>query len=265
MVKKHLITCSVIFVLVVISGLIAYSYPLLKPRKSARTATANRPAVKAIFIKDDTTAVDDFNFADEYIPVNDPRVDRKISLSLRLHSHKHIQSNILQIKAEKLFPIIEPILKFYGIPDDFKYVPLVESGLDGGKSARGAKGIWQFMAGTARTYGLKVNKDRDDRQNVQKSTIAACKYIKELYSMYNSWTMAAAAYNLGEIKLNKAIRKQKEDNYYRMHLNRETGTYVYKLIAMKEIITQPRKYGYRGEFATSKNNFTAINTFLAAN
>ena len=115
--------------------------------------------------------------------------------SLQKHNYRNIQSNILQNKAAKLFPIIEPILQAYGIPDDFKYIPLVESGLDGGISSKGAKGLWQFMPGTARTYGLKVGKGVDERANVQKSNIAACKYIKELYAEFNSWTLAAAAYN----------------------------------------------------------------------
>jgi hypothetical protein len=101
------------------------------------------------------------------------------------------------------------------------------------------------MAGTARTYGLKVGHGVDERQNVRKSTIAACKYIKELYGEFNSWTLAAAAYNNGSIKLAKAINKQNEDNYFRMSLNRETGSYVYKLIAMKAIIEQPKKFGYK--------------------
>jgi membrane-bound lytic murein transglycosylase D len=100
------------------------------------------------------------------------------------------------------------------------------------------------MPGTARTYGLKVRGGVDERLNLRKSTIAACKYIKELYGEFNSWTLAAAAYNNGSIKLARAINKQNEDNYFRMSLNRETGSYVYKLIAMKEIINKPRKYGY---------------------
>jgi SLT domain-containing protein len=121
---------------------------------------------------------------------------------------------------------------------------MVESGLKEGKSARGAAGLWQFMPGTARTYGLRVNKKVDERMDIQKSTIAACKYIKELYGEFNSWTLAAAAYNNGEIKLARAMNKQSEDNYFRMHLNRETGSYVYNVIAMKEIIGKPSKYGY---------------------
>jgi hypothetical protein len=119
-------------------------------------------------------------------------------------------------------------------------------------SNRGAAGWWQFMPGTARNYGLKVGDGRDDRYNIRKSTIAACKYFNELYAEFNSWTLAAAAYNNGEIKLAKSMREQGEKNYYRMHLNIETGSYVYKLIAMKQVIERPELYGYA---ARGKNSY----------
>ncbi len=243
MVKKHSITCSVILVLVVISRIFIYSAPSAKPLTAARIQGVNLQ-VKPIFVENKNVP-DDFSFANESIPLDDQRINSKIGRSLKQNSFKRIQSHVLQIKAARLFPVIEPILKMYGIPEDFKYIPLVESGLCEGVSPRGAAGLWQFMPGTARTYGLKVNKLQDERRNIRKSTIAACKYIKELYGEFNSWTLAAAAYNIGSIKLQKAINKQSEDNYYRMHFNRETGTYVYKLIAMKEIISKPRQYGYK--------------------
>jgi membrane-bound lytic murein transglycosylase D len=246
MIKKHLIACSVIFVLVVISTLKICSKSLSKPAAIVST----QPTKLIIFptkliIFTNANDANDFSFANEALPINDKRVDRQMQHSLMQHDYKKVQSNLLQKKAEKLFPIIEPILRFYGIPDDFKYIPLVESGLCEGISPKGAAGLWQFMPGTARTYGLKVGKNVDERLNVKKSTVAACKYIKELYVEFNSWTLAAAAYNNGEIKLEKQINRQNEDNYFRMHLNRETGAYVYNLIAMKEIISRPVKYGYK--------------------
>ncbi|ASU32741.1 hypothetical protein MuYL_0841 [Mucilaginibacter xinganensis] len=208
------------------------------------------------FIFKAAEAVNDYTFANEAIPIRNASVTRKLNRSLQKHSFKCVQSNVLQSKAEKLFPIIEPILKAYGIPDDFKYIPLVESGLCEGTSPKGARGLWQFMPGTARTYGLKVGHGIDERLNVHKSTVAACKYIKELYAEFNSWTLAAAAYNNGSIKLEKVINKQNEDNYFRMHLNRETGAYVYNLIAMKAIITQPNKYGYKYYKTVNANSGT---------
>jgi len=249
MTKKHLITCSVIFVLVIISTLNIYSVmaskktdvPVIKP---ANTVPAI--AIKAVnYVPKNIIAENDFSFANEALPINYASVKRKLAHSLIKHDFKNVHSNILQIKAGQLFPIIEPILRAYGIPDDFKYLAIVESGFGEGTSSRGAKGVWQFMPGTARTYGLKVGNGMDERTNLRKSTVAACKYIKELYVEFNSWTLAAAAYNNGEIQIERAISRQNEDNYFLMHLNGETAAYVYNIIATKQIISQPGKYGYK--------------------
>jgi membrane-bound lytic murein transglycosylase D len=259
MTKRRLITCSVIVMMVIISGLNIYS---TRAHRKHHRKVKSSPRISRIIFKN-IDAENDYSFADEALPVNDEAVSRRLQHSLRKHNFCYVQSNILQKKAEKLFPIIEPILQAYGIPDDFKYIPLVESGLCEGTSARGAKGIWQFMPGTARTYGLKVRRGIDERLNIRKSTIAACIYIRELYTEFNSWTLAAAAYNNGSIKLEKAINSQNEDNYFRMHLNRETGAYVYDLIAMKAIISQPKKYGYKSYYSDVK--FSNLEPFASPN
>jgi membrane-bound lytic murein transglycosylase D len=266
MTKRHLITCSVIVLLAIISGLNIFGTKAVPNANisSTKALTTDTKSVKlsphiAKFILKNNDAAYGYSFANEALPVNDASVNRKMQHSLLKHNYKYVQSNILQNKAEKLFPIIEPILKAYCIPDDFKYVPLVESGFGESTSSRGAKGLWQFMPGTARTYGLKVGKGIDERTNIRKSTIAACKYIKELYVEFNSWTLAAAAYNNGEIKLARAINNQNEDNYFLMHLNRETAAYVYNIIAMKEIISQPKKYGYKYYYSLKPAELLAFN------
>jgi len=247
MMKKHLITCSVIVVLLIIFKLNTASSVITKPAPKIVTPVAY--AIPNLVINTKTTdAANGYSFANEALPVN-ATVYSKLQKSLKKHNYKNIQSNILHAKALKLFPIIEPILKAYGIPEDFKYIPLVESGLHEGTSPKGASGLWQFMPGTARTYGLKVNRKVDERKSIEKSTIAACRYLNDLYNEFNSWTLAAAAYNNGSVKLEKAINSQSEDNYFMMKLNRETGNYVYSIIAMKEIIAKPKKYGY-SEFYT---------------
>jgi len=256
MMKKHLITCSVIVVLLIILKLNTASTIIAKPEpKVAQPVTYEVPN---LVINDKTEEADNgYSFADEALPVN-AAVYNKLQRSLKKHNYRNIQSNILHAKALKLFPIIEPILKAYGIPEDFKYMPLVESGLKEGTSPKGAAGLWQFMPGTARTYGLKVNKKVDERKNVEKSTIAACRYLNDLYDEFNSWTLAAAAYNNGSVKLERAINRQNEDNYFMMKLNRETGSYVYSIIAMKEIIKKPKKHGYAEYYAyvnTNPQNF----------
>jgi soluble lytic murein transglycosylase-like protein len=245
MTKKHLITCSVIVVLVFISALNICSTKAVIAAEKPINVSPSLPfgGSKLVFKK--TDAESDYSFANEALPINDANVNRRMQHSLLKHNYKNVQSNILQNKAGKWFPVIEPILKAYGIPDDFKYIALVESGFGESTSPKGAKGLWQFMPGTARTYGLKVGHGIDERDNLRKSTIAACKYIKELYVEFNSWTLAAAAYNNGSIKMEKAINRQNEDNYFRLHLNRETAAYVYNIVAMKEVISQPKKYGYK--------------------
>jgi membrane-bound lytic murein transglycosylase D len=233
MIKKHLITCSVICVLFIISKLFIFS---VAEKKAVKNSSAT---INLLLTKKGPNPI--LNFADEVVPVSNAKVNTKIRKSIKRHRYlTHTQE--LQAKAKKWFPIIEPILKLYGIPEDFKYIPLLESGFDMHvRSPRGAAGVWQFMPGTAREYGLRVGKGRDDRLNVRKSTIAACRYIKELYGQFNSWTLAAAAYNAGSPKVAKAINRKNKGNYFYMHLNRETAKYVYTLVAMKEVVDRPVK------------------------
>jgi len=247
MIKKHLITCSVIVVLFIVSQLFICSITIKRKAVSTRAAGVNSTSNISRFVKNNNGA--NFNFADEDIPANNLQVNRKLQHSIWQNSFKYLGSDLLHRKAEEMFPIIEPILKMYGIPEDFKYVPLVESALDGGKSARGARGQWQFMPGTARTYGLRVGKGHDDRMDLLKSTVAACIYLRELHDEFNNWTLTAAAYNLGSVKLERAIKNgDKQRNYFKMHLNAETGSYVYKLIAMKAVISKPADYGYKNNY-----------------
>ncbi|WP_107827475.1 lytic transglycosylase domain-containing protein [Mucilaginibacter yixingensis] len=253
MIKKHLITCSVIWVLFIITKLFIYSK---SDKKETVSLTSLRNAKTtysvATLVRYNNSANRDLNFADETLPKHNLKVKRKIRHTLKEHSFGNVQSNLLHRKAEKMFPVIEPILKEYGIPDDFKYIPLVESGFRSGTSIRGARGPWQFMPQTARDYHLRVNKRVDERLDLRKSTIAACKYLRGLYAEFNSWTLTAAAYNIGSIKLKKAIRRDNCCNYFAMHLNSETGSYVYKLVAMKEVITKPAVYGYNNAYGEIK-------------
>lgn len=238
MIKKHLITCSVMLVFFVTARTFIYSTPatfdnyinfIQEPQKAEIPA---EPYFNTL------------SFADEGLPLGDKRIKAKMNVSLLDFSYVKLQTSGLHKKAAKWFPIIEPILKKYGIPEDFKYMPLVESGIQGGTSPKGASGYWQFMPQTARDFGLRVNSEIDERQNMHKSTVAAAKYLKSLYREFDSWTLAAAAYNIGEGSLKRHINKQNQDNYFKMKLNRETASYVYKLISMKEIIENPTRYGY---------------------
>lgn len=248
MIKKHIVPISVMVTLLILAKVFAYQMPLaqksLLKEENLNTRIPRTDTVKVVKEEKPRSLIAQLNFADETLPLGDKKVERKMKKILAAHTYGKTQTNRLHQKAAEWFPVIEPILAAYGIPNDFKYLALVESGMVGGVSPKGAAGIWQFMPGTARCYGLRVNGKVDERYNLRKSTIAACKYIKEMYRGLDSWTLVAAAYNVGDGRLRRQINNQNQDNYYKMRLNRETGGYVYKVISMKQILEHPKRYGY---------------------
>lgn len=168
------------------------------------------------------------------------RVDREILVNTYWHS-----ATILAIKrAARWFPVIEPILKQNNIPDDFKYLAVVESNLENVVSSAGATGYWQFIKSAATQYGLEVNDQVDERYNVEKSTKAACKYLLDAYNKFGNWTMASASYNAGINGIEKWSGLQKSTNYWNLVLGSETSRYVSRIIAMKLIMENPSAYGY---------------------
>ena len=183
-------------------------------------------------------------FSGEKILLNDN--DLKERLDRELLVNVYWQSNMfLMIKrSNKYFPIIEKILKEEGIPDDFKYLAVIESGLQNVRSPKGAKGIWQIMYSTARELGLEVNSNVDERYNLELSTRAACKYLKKAKEKLGSWTLAAASYNRGINGIKKKLANQKVDNYYDLLLGSETKRYIFRVLAMKMILSNPLNYGY---------------------
>jgi membrane-bound lytic murein transglycosylase D len=187
---------------------------------------------------------DEMSFCGERVPLENfevfERIDRELIVNTYFHSH-----TILALKrANRWFPVIEPILAQNNIPDDFKYLMVAESGIYNAISSAGATGYWQFMEGTAIKYGLEVSSEVDERYHVEKSTIAACKYLNEAYSKFGSWTIAAASYNMGIPGIEKQIQRQKTRNYYNLVINEETSRYIARIIATKEIMNYPEKYGF---------------------
>ena len=184
------------------------------------------------------------NFAGEKVPLENFEVAERIDRELLVNIYWEA-STILGIKrANRWFPVIEPILKQNNIPDDFKYVALIESNLLNTVSPAGAVGFWQITPDVAKRYGLIVNDQVDERYNVVKSTQAASEYFQDAYNKFKSWTLAAASYNLGIAGVIKQIERQKEHNYYNLLLGDETSRYIGRILAMKEILTHQEKYGY---------------------
>jgi LysM repeat protein len=186
----------------------------------------------------------DINFCGEPIPIKDFTVYEALERELLVNTYYQSQTVLLHKRANRWFPVIEPILKKNGIPDDMKYLAIAESGLTNAVSPQKASGFWQIMATTAHHYELEIGEDVDERFNVEKATEAACKVLQDAYNRYGNWTMAAASYNLGMGGIDKQINKQKTDDYYNLFLNEETARYIYRIVAIKEIISRPKAYGY---------------------
>jgi hypothetical protein len=187
---------------------------------------------------------DNLKFANENIP--ETTFDVWERLDKELLKNIYWQSNTLLYfkRANKYFPIIEEILEKNNIPSDFKYLALIESGFEYKVSPSGAAGFWQIMKGTAREYGLEVNYAIDERYHLIKSTEAACKYLQKAYNKFGSWTLAAASYNMGINGVQRQVKKQNTNNYFNLYLNDETSRYVFRIIVIKEIMENPRKYGF---------------------
>ncbi len=151
---------------------------------------------------------------------------------------------LLMKRAHKFFPVIEPILREYGIPDDFKYVAVIESSLTQAVSPAKATGFWQLMEGTGKDFKLEINANVDERYHIEKSTRAACEYLLRSKRQFGSWTMAAAAYNAGNLGVSRQVDRQGVSGYYDLLLNEETGRYVFRILALKEIMSDPYKYGF---------------------
>lgn len=187
---------------------------------------------------------DKIDFCGERVPLDTFYVSEQLDREILVNTYWHSNSILLFKRANRWLPVIEPILKEYGIPDDFKYLALIESNLQNVTSPAGAKGYWQIMKKTGQNYGLQITKEVDERYNVKKSTIVACKYLRDSYKQFGNWTLAAASYNMGKGGLNKRLQQQGVKTYYDLLLNEETARYVYRTVAMKIIFSNPSKYGF---------------------
>jgi len=239
--KKYLITafCSLL-VLAAFFGLRASSSTPTDPVEKITIDDASQSShlVSSPYIPEK------IEFAGEPMPIN--FFDVRESLERELIVNMNFHSSTLQYlkRISRYFPIIEPILSANGIPDDFKYLALIESDLMNKVSPKGATGVWQFMKAAASDYGLEVNAEVDERYHLEKSTVAACKYLNAAYQIFGNWTMAAASYNMGKSGLSSQVKRQQCNDYYDLLLSEETMRYVYRMAAVKIILNDPQKYGF---------------------
>ncbi|WP_042244187.1 lytic transglycosylase domain-containing protein [Jejuia pallidilutea] len=187
---------------------------------------------------------ENLSFAGERVPLENPDILERMDRELLVNTYWQSNGLLMFKRAQKYFPIIEPILKKNGVPDDFKYLAVIESGLTNAVSPAGARGVWQIMKATGRENGLEVNDNVDERYHLEKATEVACNYLLKAKEQLGSWTLAAAAYNAGNAGVSRRLREQNVTDYYDLLLGEETGRYLFRIVALKEILSNPDKYGF---------------------
>lgn len=184
------------------------------------------------------------DFAGEKVPYHIADVQERLDREMVTNINYHTNTTLVIKRANKVFPIIEPILAKNGIPDDFKYLAVIESSLVNAVSPAGARGVWQFMPATAKENGMEVNDYVDERYDLEKSTEAACNYLNDAKAKFGNWTSAAASYNGGMSGISRKLEEQQVESFYDLLLTEETSRYVFRILALKEIMKNPAKYGF---------------------
>ncbi len=227
----------ILFITIIITGACAGKAQITSPITAQRSA--GQALIEAIKINDSLT------FCNEPVPLSEADIKERLEREMLL-ALDNSDDVILWIKrANRFFPYIEKVLKDKSLPDDLKYVAIAESALKPhATSNKGAVGYWQFIEGTGIKYGMEITENIDERRNLTNSTEAAAKYLTDLYALFGSWTLAAAAYNMGEEGLKTELLMQKTNNYYKLYLNQETSRYIFRILAAKIIMSNPEKYGY---------------------
>lgn len=189
---------------------------------------------------------DKLDLAGEPVPLDNYDTRESLMREMLTNVYLHSRTMLTLLATQRYFPIIEPILKKNGIPEDFKYLCMAESGLNpNAGSSAGAAGLWQLMPAYARSAGLYIGGGVDERYDLEKSTEAACRYLLEAKAKFGSWTLAAASYNVGMAGTAKRLETQGVDSYYDLYLPTETMRYVFRVLAFKLITPDPARYGYR--------------------
>lgn len=204
---------------------------------------------------------ENLDFSGETMPLNNPDILERMDRELLVNTYWQSNGLLMFKRANKYFPIIEPILAENGIPDDFKYLTVIESGLTNAVSPANARGFWQIMKATGKENGLEININVDERYHLEKATEAACKYLLEAKEKFDSWTLAAAAYNAGITGISKRLKSQSVTDYYDLLLGEETGRYIFRIVALKEILNNPDKYGFNFRY---KDLYSSIPTYTVS-
>ena len=239
--NRILIVLSILVISTVLINAVSNADDTHEMRDPIEKSTSELYDIKALVIPEN------LDFSGEKVPLQDSDVYERIDRELLVNTYWQSNGLLMFKRAHKYFPVIEPILARNVVPDDFKYLALIESGLQNVTSPSGAKGFWQIMKATGKEYGLEINDNVDERYDLEKSTEVACQYILKAKERFGSWSLAAAAYNAGNKRIADRLEQQKVSNYYDLLLNDETARYVPRIIAVKEILSHPKKYGFSFE------------------
>lgn len=258
--------------LLLIAGSLALAYSLLAPvKKNAPVSEkpamavseaavveaaikAEAPAVETVIRQEIVTqgvpivlpVPDEIDFCGERVPLDRPDIKERLERELYIMAHRYHHMVFYIKKGHRVLDIIDKEIARKNLPVDLRYIAVAESDLNPSiRSSAGAKGVWQFMEGTAKRYKLRVDKWVDERMHVAKSTRSALSYLADNKNDLGSWTMAAAAYNMGENRAKRTQKDQRTADFYRLHMNEETSRYIFRILAAKILLSNPEKYGYK--------------------
>ncbi|MDR1258664.1 MAG: transglycosylase SLT domain-containing protein [Tannerellaceae bacterium] len=242
------------------------AYLLLTGFNDSERVKDQRPLVSSMTVSPEIPS--SISFCGKIIDITRYNLHEAFDRELSSFTYFHSTTLLLIKRANRYFPIIEPILKKQGIPDDFKYLAVIESHLDPRVSSPAhAVGMWQFLESTGRQYGLTITATVDERCHVEKSTVAACKYLKEAYGKYGDWVSVAAAYNAGMGRISSELTQQGTDSALDLWLVEETSRYPYRIMAIKQIFENPYRYGFiltaRSLYKPIKTNSISVSTDIA--
>ena len=233
--KNHILVGT----LLLLSAILLVGSSFLQPNSAFKSYGLSDPS--KVFALDIAEA---YSFAGETVTLDEHDLRERMDKELLVNTYWQSNTMLMIKRSNKYFPTIERILKEEGVPDDFKYLAVIESGLENVNSPAGAKGFWQIMKTTGREMGLEVNSNVDERYHIENATRVACTYLKKAKKKLGSWTLAAASYNRGISGINRLLEKQQAETYYDLLLNSETRRYVFRILAMKEILSNPTRYGF---------------------
>ena len=246
--RNLLLACGCIIILIGVTAAITFSIAQNTEAKEESFYESLNPDVLTYSYLDqdihDIELPESLDFCGEAVPLDRFYVRESLERELLVNAYRHSSTILLLKRTTRWFPVIEPIMRKNNLPEDFKYLAMIESDLTNAVSPSKAVGFWQFLEGTGKQYSLEIYKEVDMRYHQEKETQAACDFLKELYAKFGSWTLAAAAYNCGGGKVSRTIEEQHVDSYYDMLLPAETERYVYRILALKLITQNPEKYGF---------------------